>query len=57
MSMDRAYPEWPPLREQSAERVWREVLQPLAERLRHASDAVAEDAVTRVASRGRRALG
>ncbi|WP_415977264.1 PucR family transcriptional regulator [Rhodococcus sp. 077-4] len=48
MATVRADPEWPPLREQSAQRVWREVLQPLATRLQHASDALAVDAVTQV---------
>lgn len=47
-AIEGAEPEWPPLREESAERVWRDFLQPIAGSLRQSSSAVAADTVALV---------
>ncbi|WP_183407808.1 PucR family transcriptional regulator [Nocardioides marmoriginsengisoli] len=47
-AIEGAEPEWPPLREVMAERVWRNVLQPIAGTLRQAAAAVAADTVSLV---------
>ena len=47
-ALEGAEPEWSPLREVAAERVWRDVLQPIAGDLRQSAGAVAAEAVTTV---------
>lgn len=47
-AIEGAEPEWPPLREATAERAWRDVLQPIAGSLRQSAAAVAADTVSLV---------
>ena len=47
-ALEGAEPEWSPLREPAAERVWRDVLQPIAGNLRQTAAAVADETVSLV---------
>ncbi len=47
-ALEGAEPEWSPLREAEAERVWRDVLQPIAGNLRQSAAAVAAETVATV---------
>jgi hypothetical protein len=47
-AIEGAEPEWPPLHEATAERVWRDVLQPIAGDLRRSAAGVSADTVSLV---------
>ncbi|RNM11796.1 PucR family transcriptional regulator [Nocardioides pocheonensis] len=47
-AIEGAEPEWPPLHEATAERVWRDVLQPIAGDLRQSAAGVSADTVSLV---------